>query len=69
MARDTKDSIPVKIDAAAILRASPVGVFVVDASGAPVFTNDAAEDILGQVDCSVLTVKPERFVSPISLED
>lgn len=27
-----------------------------------------AEDVLGQVDCSVLTVKPDGFVSPVTLE-
>ena len=30
---------------------------------------NTAEDVLHQVDCSVLTVKPSGFVSPVELED
>lgn len=29
---------------------------------------NTAEDILGQIDCSDLTVKPAAFVSPVALE-
>ena len=28
-----------------------------------------AESVLGDIDCSVLTVKPDGFVSPIALDD
>ena len=28
-----------------------------------------AESVLGDVDCSVLTVKPDGFISPIAQED
>ena len=31
-------------------------------------TGAAAEDLLGQVDRSVLAVKPEGFVSPVTIE-
>jgi nucleotide-binding universal stress UspA family protein len=30
---------------------------------------NTAEEVLGAVDCSVLTVKPEGFVSPVTLDD
>jgi len=30
---------------------------------------NTAEEVLGAVDCSVLTVKPQEFVSPVTLED
>ena len=33
------------------------------------FIGDTAEDVLRQVDCSVLTVKPEGFTTPVTLED
>lgn len=33
------------------------------------FIGTTAETVLRQVNCSVLTVKPEQFVSPIKLED
>lgn len=33
------------------------------------FIGNTAEKILKQVDCSVLIIKPEEFVSPISLDD
>jgi nucleotide-binding universal stress UspA family protein len=33
------------------------------------FIGNTAESVLQQVDCSVLTVKPEGFVSPVRLED
>jgi nucleotide-binding universal stress UspA family protein len=32
------------------------------------FIGNTAEMILGQVDCSVLTVKPKDFESPVKLE-
>ena len=32
------------------------------------FIGNTAESILQQVDCSVLTVKPDGFVSPVVLE-
>jgi len=31
------------------------------------FIGNTAENVLQQVDCSVLTVKPEGFVSPVNL--
>ena len=30
---------------------------------------NTAEEVLNQIDCSVLTVKPEGFVTPVTLED
>jgi len=33
------------------------------------FMGNTAEDVLQQVDCSVLTVKPNKFVSPITVKD
>jgi nucleotide-binding universal stress UspA family protein len=33
------------------------------------FMGNTAEDILTQLDCSVLTVKPPGFISPVTLED
>ena len=33
------------------------------------FIGTTAEDVLRQVDCSVLTVKPEGFESPVRLDD
>jgi nucleotide-binding universal stress UspA family protein len=30
---------------------------------------NTAEEVLGAVDCSVLTVKPQGFVSPVTLDD
>jgi nucleotide-binding universal stress UspA family protein len=30
---------------------------------------NTAEKVLNKVDCSVLTVKPEGFVTPVTLED
>lgn len=39
-------------------------------SGVPGFLiGSTAESVLGDVDCSVLTVKPDGFVSPIELDD
>lgn len=35
---------------------------------AGVFIGNTAESILGQINCSVLTIKPSAFVSPITLE-
>ena len=35
---------------------------------AGLFMGNTAEDILTQLDCSVLTIKPPGFVSPVSLE-
>ena len=32
------------------------------------FMGNTAENILNQLDCSVLTIKPPGFVSPITLE-
>ena len=32
------------------------------------FIGNTAEEVLGALDCSVLTVKPEGFVSPVTLE-
>ena len=32
------------------------------------FVGSAAEGILNQIDCSVLTVRPPGFVSPVALE-
>ncbi|MEA2079293.1 MAG: universal stress protein, UspA, partial [Pseudomonadota bacterium] len=29
---------------------------------------NTAEEVLNQVDCSVLTLKPEGFVTPVTLE-
>jgi len=38
-------------------------------TGVPGFTmGNTAESILSQVDCSTLTVKPEKFVSPVTLD-
>ena len=36
---------------------------------AGLFIGATAEDVLQQVDCSVLTVKPQGFVSPVALEE
>ncbi len=36
---------------------------------AGMFIGEVAEDVLQQVDCSVLAVKPEGFISPVTLED
>ena len=36
---------------------------------AGLFMGNTAEDILTQLDCSVLTVKPPGFISPVALED
>jgi len=33
------------------------------------FIGNTAESVLQQVNCSVLTVKPEGFVSPVKLDD
>ena len=33
------------------------------------FIGNTAETVLAQVDCSVLSVKPEGFVTPVTLED
>ena len=33
------------------------------------FIGNTAETVLAQVDCSVLSVKPERFVTPVTLEN
>ena len=33
------------------------------------FMGNTAEDILSQLDCSVLTIKPPGFVSPVTLEE
>jgi nucleotide-binding universal stress UspA family protein len=33
------------------------------------FIGNTAESVLGQVDCSVLAVKPEGFLSPVTLQD
>jgi nucleotide-binding universal stress UspA family protein len=39
-------------------------------SGLPQFLiGNTAEDVLNRVDCSVLTVKQEGFISPITLEE
>lgn len=39
-------------------------------SGLPEFMiGNTAEDVLNQVDCSILTVKPADFVSPVRLQD
>ena len=32
------------------------------------FIGNTAENVLNQVDCSVLTVKPDEFVTPVSLD-
>lgn len=32
------------------------------------FIGNTAETVLAQVDCSVLSVKPEGFVTPVTLE-
>ena len=32
------------------------------------FIGNTAEKVLGNVDCSVLTLKPEGFVSPVTLQ-
>lgn len=36
---------------------------------AGLFIGNTAETVLAQVDCSVLTVKPKGFVTPVTLED
>lgn len=33
------------------------------------FIGDTAEDVLRQVECSVLAIKPDGFVTPVTLED
>jgi len=39
-------------------------------TGLPQFLiGNTAEDVLNQVDCSVLTVKPQGFVSPVTVEE
>ena len=39
-------------------------------SGLPeLLIGNTAENVLSQVDCSVLTVKPEGFITPVGLED
>ena len=35
---------------------------------AGLFMGNTAEDILTQLDCSVLTIKPPGFTSPVTLE-
>jgi nucleotide-binding universal stress UspA family protein len=35
---------------------------------AGLFIGDTAEKVLRQVDCSVLTVTPEGFVTPVALQ-
>jgi nucleotide-binding universal stress UspA family protein len=35
---------------------------------AGLFIGNTAEEVLNQVDCSVLTVKPEGFASPVSVD-
>jgi nucleotide-binding universal stress UspA family protein len=32
------------------------------------FMGNTAESIIGQLDCSILTVKPPGFTSPVTLE-
>ena len=36
---------------------------------AGLITGNIAERVLGQIDCSVLAVKPSDFVTPVSLEE
>ena len=33
------------------------------------FIGNTAENVLNEVNCSVLTVKPEGFITPVTLED
>lgn len=51
-------------------RAELIVMGTVARSGLPQFLiGNTAEEVLNQVDCSVLTVKPEGFVSPVGLEE
>jgi len=50
-------------------RAKPVVMGTVARTGLPgLFVGNTAERILTQLDCSVLAVKPEGFVTPVELE-
>ena len=35
----------------------------------PLLIGNTAENVLNQVNCSVLTVKPEGFVTPVKLDE
>jgi len=57
-------------DLAASLRIELIVMGTVCRTGIPgVLIGNTAESVLGQVDCSVLAVKPEGFVSPVTLQD
>ena len=61
-----KDRIPVL---ARKKRVELIVMGTVARTGLPEFLiGNTAENVLSQVDCSVLTVKPEGFVTPIRLE-
>ena len=64
---ESKDAIP---DLAMKQKVGLIIMGTAARSGLPQFLiGNTAEDVLNQVDCSVLTVKQEGFVSPITLED
>jgi universal stress protein E len=57
-------------DLAASLHIELIVMGTVCRTGIPgVLIGNTAESVLGQVDCSVLTVKPEGFLSPVTLQD
>jgi universal stress protein E len=57
-------------DLAASLHIELIVMGTVCRTGLPgLFIGNTAENVLGQVDCSVLTVKPEGFLSPVTLQD
>lgn len=57
-------------DIAKKVRAELIVMGTVCRTGLPgILIGNTAETVLRQVDCSVLTVKPEGFVSPVSLEE
>lgn len=64
---DPRSQIP---ESAASFRADLVVMGTVGRTGLPgLIMGNVAEDILRQVDGSVLTVKPEGFVSPVALDE
>lgn len=62
-----RDVVP---ECAATVGAELVMMGTVGRTGIPgFFVGNTAEDILNELDCSVLTVKPPRFISPVTTDD
>jgi nucleotide-binding universal stress UspA family protein len=62
---DAKQAVP---DVALALRVDLIVMGTVARTGIPgFFMGNTAESILNKIDCSVLAIKPSRFVSPITL--